>query len=177
MSKVRVEVNPLSPASIADAIDFLEAYKEKIEKATEELPRALSEIAAQSAQAIYDNSPYNIYLDGTSDTANISVTTEPTDDGWAVVASGEEVAFVEFGAGVYYNGDEPYLGTRPDGIVGIGEYGKGHGNQPAWGFEGGVTHGTPAANALYFAMRDAEDRIAEEAEKILGDKVGVYIDD
>ena len=187
MSKAKVLINPFSPGSIADAIDYLKEYKAKVERAAEELPKALAEVARESAQAHYDTAPYNVYTDGTFDKAQIVVETTPIENGTAVVASGEEVAFVEFGAGVWYNGEEGYFGTRPEGIVGIGEYGQGKGNQRGWGFTGmrqiGVdgkkiaTHGTPASNSLYFAMRDAEDSIQAEAEKILGDKVRVSIDD
>ena len=42
-----------------------------------------------------------------------------------ISASGEQVCFLEFGAGVYYNGMMNYPIPLPEGIVGIGEYGKG----------------------------------------------------
>ena len=36
------------------------------------------------------------------------VSVEPIKNGWKIVASGDSVFFIEFGAGVYFNGPEPY---------------------------------------------------------------------
>ena len=38
----------------------------------------------------------------------MSVDVEPIDGGYAIVAKGQAVAFIEFGAGVYHNPSEPY---------------------------------------------------------------------
>ena len=170
----------LDVRSIDAAIRKLNDYAARIKKLETELPRALCDIGQFKAQAIYDTAPYNVYLDGSSDKADIVVSVEPVEGGYVVKASGEAVCFVEFGAGVFYNGADAYQGTRPEGIVGIGEYGSGKGKRKAWGFpgmatyvdangktRGNATHGTPASNALYYASVDMRERIAEEARKIL----------
>lgn len=123
----------------------------------------LAEYGAEEARVRFAGAQY----DGTNDTR---VTVEPVPNGYKIIASGGSVFFIEFGAGVYYNGSEPYPEPRPAGIVGIGEYGKGKGKQNAWGFydDSGdlvVTRGNPAAMPMYHASRvmfqDVE-RIARE---------------
>ena len=107
------------------------------------------------------------FYDGEKD---VSVSVEPIENGWKIVASGQAVCFIEFGAGVYFNGAEPYPEPRPSGVVGIGEYGQGKGKRDMWGYydSGGnlvLTHGTPAAMPMHHAGRVMEqeiDRIARE---------------
>ena len=120
----------------------------------------------------YSNAVGNIFLSGSWETPLIDVHAEPIDGGWAVVANGEQVCFVEFGAGVYYNGDDSYLGERPEGIVGIGEYGEGKGKRPFWVYvdddgEKHYTQGTPANNTLFFTAQEMRSVIEEAARKIL----------
>lgn len=168
---MKIKVNPFSLVSIENAIKDVVAYKTKLEKLAEELPKALAEFGAEYAQASYDSNIHNVYWDGTSDPANITVTAVPSEHGWKVLAEGEEVCFVEFGAGVFFNADGGGLLERPPGVVGIGEYGQGNGQYDVWAFGTGknrkVTYGTPASNTLYFTAREIEDRIVETARRIL----------
>jgi hypothetical protein len=80
----------------------------------------------------------------------VSVRVDKTAQGYELVAEGEGVTFLEFGAGVHYNTPDPYSGERPPGIVGIGEYGHGYGKNKFWKYYGddGELHyswGNPAA--------------------------------
>lgn len=119
----------------------------------------------------------NAQYDGVNDA---EVTTEPTENGYRVVASGNAVAFIEFGTGVHYNADASYPIAKPSGIVGIGEYGKGQGKRDEWQYVGekgtnGVlssdnkvvtTHGNPAQMPMYHAlvaMQDEVERVVREA--------------
>ena len=104
-------------------------------------------------------------------TPPIDVTVKAEGDGYAVLAQGEQVAFVEFGAGVFYNGTESYLGTRPPEIVGIGEFGDHKGRQNVWGFYDEnhnlvLTRGNPPANAMYFGLEAVEKKVKEIAEAV-----------
>ena len=169
-----IKINPLSLASIEKAQAQLEAFKTKLKRLKNELPKALTEYGATVAKANFASAPYDILLSGSWSNANINVTAEQTDNGWRVLASGKEVCFVEFGAGVWYNGGgETYLGTRPNGVVGIGEYGSGHGKQNVWVFGTGedktFTQGTPASNAMYYTAEELKRRIVDEARRILND--------
>ena len=152
----------LSESSITAAIKELKAYQKWVDKKTKELCKRLAIIGAQEASVRFASAMY----DGTNDTV---IEVSPIDNGWAITASGQAVCFIEFGAGVYYNSPEPYPNPRPDGVVGIGEYGEGKGKRRAWGFydEGNlvVTHGNPAAMPMWYAteeMRRAVEKIARE---------------
>lgn len=169
---MKITINAFSLSSVKDAVLHLRKYAAKLKRLEEELPKALAEFGAVQAQAKYDAAPYNLRPSGWTDQPQITVTAEPAENGWRVRANGQEVCFVEFGAGVYYNGgNSSYLGTRPPGIVGIGEYGTGRGKQDMWAFGNPAewTHGTPASNSLYYTAREIEARIEETARKILND--------
>lgn len=180
MKPTTITVDVLSLKSIDKAIKDIEKYIEKIKRLETELPKVLAEFGREDAQMRFDYSVYDIYggsfgLEaGTGGGTDVEVRVEEIENGFAIVAEGEHVCFVEFGAGVFYNGEDAYLGERPEGIVGIGEFGQGKGKRKSWFFtdEFGVTHmsrGTPASNSMYFTMRDIEDRVAEEARRILND--------
>lgn len=159
----RVITVKLNTRSIKSAISELREYKTWVEQKTLELTRRLAELGAGEAQVRFMGAKYS----GAND-ATVSV--EPIDGGYKIVATGGSVFFIEFGAGVYYNGTEPYPEPRPPGVVGIGEYGKGFGKRKAWGFydDSGnlvITHGTPAAMPMLHAsrvMRQEIERIAKE---------------
>lgn len=153
----------LNTKSIAAAIKEVQDYKSWVARKTDELVRRLAEVGASEAKVRFAGAKYS----GDNDT---KVTVERTTNGYAITAAGGAVFFIEFGAGVYYNGTEPYPEPRPQGIVGIGEYGEGKGSRKAWGFydESGelvITHGTPAAMPMLHASRTMMqelNRIAQE---------------
>lgn len=123
----------------------------------------------RNAARIHFNAlPWQFMMDNP---APITVGVEREGDGYAVYAQGEQVAFIEFGTGVYYNGSESYLLKRPKEIAGIGEFGKHKGMQNTWGYysENGnlqLTHGNPPANAMYYASEDVRSKIMEIAEEV-----------
>ena len=159
----RVIKASLNTRSLDAAIREVKAYKRWAQQKTQELTRRLAEIGAAEARVRFAGAQY----DGTNDAA---VSVEAITNGYKIVAEGGSVFFIEFGAGVFYNGTEPYPEPRPAGVVGIGEYGQGKGKRKAWGFydESGelvITHGTPAAMPMLHAgrtMRQEVERIARE---------------
>lgn len=176
--KTKITINALSMTSIYDALFNLEQFRKRLERLVNELPQALATYGMIGASVRFAEAPRDILLSGSWSYPNIMVTAEPftgeEKSGWRVLANGEEVCFVEFGAGVYYNGgNASYLGRRPKGIVGIGRYGKGQGKQDVWVFkkngEKFFTQGTPASNALYYTGQEIRRRIEEEARRILNE--------
>ena len=168
-----VDVNVFDYASVSRAKRRLDTYLDLKEKA-DELCRRLAELGCTRAKLDFSNAIY----DGEND---VEVNIKPIDNGYAVVASGNAVMFIEFGAGVYYNGSGSYPGELEPGVVGIGEYGQGRGKNNWWYYSGplgngtgepstkvpglNITHGNPPAAAMYHAKRevqDAKDRIANE---------------
>jgi hypothetical protein len=152
--------------SIDNAITELKAFRDSLDGKKDKLLKELANIGVKEASVRFTTAMY----DGVNDS---SVSLETTKGGYAVVAKGRAVAFIEFGAGVYHNPGEPYPNPRPEGIVGIGEYGKGHGKRQAWGFknESGelvITHGNPAAMPMWYASEEMRSKIQKIAQEVFG---------
>jgi hypothetical protein len=156
----------LSESSISQAIKEAKAYKKWVDEKTKLLIEKLALIGAQEASVRFAGAIY----DGNND---VEVTVSPIENGWQISAKGQAVAFLEFGAGVYHNPSEPYPNPRPDGIVGIGEYGQGKGKQKSWGYyddtgELVVTHGNPATLAMWYATQEMEREVIRIAKEVFG---------
>lgn len=155
----KVIIMDLSVSSIENAIKELKAFRDSIEIKKRSLLKGLGEIGVREASVRFTTAIY----DGVNDS---DVTLEPISDGYCIKAEGKAVAFIEFGAGVYHNPSEPYPNPRPSGIVGIGEYGKGHGKRQAWGFRDDsgelvITHGNPAAMPMWYASDEMRKAIVK----------------
>lgn len=166
MSVAKVIKMSLSTKSIGQAIRELKAYRDSLEQRKEQLLEELAKIGVREASVRFTTAIY----DGVNDS---DVTLESIANGYQIVAEGKAVAFIEFGAGVYHNPTEPYPNPRPDGIVGIGEYGKGYGKRQAWGFkdESGelvITHGNPAAMPMWYASEEMRNSILKIARRVFG---------
>ena len=149
----------LDVVSIDSAIKELKAYRDSLDGKKDKLLEELANIGVREASVRFTTAMY----DGVNDS---SVTLEVINDGYAIVAEGQAVAFIEFGAGVYHNSGEPYPDPRPEGIVKIGEYGKGHGKRQAWGFRDDsgelvITHGNPAAMPMWYASEEMRKAIVK----------------
>ena len=165
MAKKIIKIH-LDPYSIDDAIKEIRTYRNSLNTWKDKLVRKLSEIGVRVASVRFTSAMY----DGTNDT---SVNLTITKNGCVIEAKGKAVAFIEFGAGVYHNSGEPYPNPRPEGIVGIGEYGKGRGKRQAWGFKDDsgelvITHGNPAAMPLWYASEEMRSKLQQIAEEVFG---------
>lgn len=153
----------LSEKSISDAIKRIEQYEKWISEKTELLSEKLAEAGMKEARIRFEAAA----------PGEVKTSVEKTQNGWKIVASGDSVCFIEFGAGIHYNSDGDYPLKKPQGVVGIGEYGQGKGKQNAWGYydEGHnliITHGTPAAMPMYFAGKEMEQKISQIAKEVFG---------
>lgn len=152
----------LNPKSIESAIRSVKAYSKWVEAKKKELMEQLAYIGAKEATVRFGSA----YFSGDKD---ISVTVDPIPNGYKITAKGSAVFFIEFGAGVYYNGSEPYPEPRPQGIVGIGEYGEGKGKNDYWfAPKIGFTRGTPAAMPMYHASQEMRNEIYRIAKEVFG---------
>ena len=156
----------LSSKSIQSAIAELRSYRDSLDAKMGKLLEELANIGVKEASVRFTTAIY----DGVNDS---HVTLETIPNGYSIVAEGRAVAFIEFGAGVYHNPGEPYPNPRPDGIVGIGEYGKGYGKRQAWGFrdENGelvITHGNPAAMPMWYASEEMRSSILQKFKEVFG---------
>lgn len=92
-----------------------------------------------------------------------------------LIVEGQDIAFIEFGAGVHYNGP---VGQSPNpkgqelGLT-IGSYGNGKGAKDTWVYQGNngdwiVTHGTKATMPLYSASLEIINNIVLIAKEVFG---------
>ena len=92
-----------------------------------------------------------------------------------LIVEGKELLFIEFGAGVYYNGaagTSPHPKGEEFGYV-IGSYGKGHGVQKVWGYyaDSGeliLTHGVEATMPVYKASLEIAQNVVKIAKQVFG---------
>lgn len=174
MSVPKVIKMSLSASSIKDAIAELKSFKASLEQKKNKLLEKLADIGLREASIRFTTAIY----DGVNDS---HVTLKPIDNGYAILAEGNAVAFIEFGAGVYHNPGEPYPNPRPKGIVGIGEYGEGHGKQQSWYYNGEPgtngeiqpngavkTRGNPAAMPMWYASEEMQDNVAKIFKEVFG---------
>ena len=154
----------LDSKDINRAIKELKAYKKEFLEKEKRLLKGLAEIGLKEASVRFTTAMY----DGVND---VSVRLDTANNGYAIVADGNAVAFIEFGAGVYHNTSEPYPNPRPNGIVGIGEYGKGYGKRKAWGYRNEndelvITRGNPAAMPMWYASEEIKSSILKVVREV-----------
>ena len=156
----------LDKQGIDKAIKDLKQYKAEFLEREKRLIEGLAEIGLKEASVRFTTAMY----DGTND---VSVRLDGKNNRYVIVAEGEAVAFIEFGAGVYHNTGEPYPNPRPEGIVGIGEYGKGKGKRKAWGYlddnnEVVITRGNPAAMPIWYASEEIKSSVLRVVKEVFG---------
>lgn len=177
-------INPLDYQSVANAAKRVRNYCDKdLPEKANMLSKRIAEQCKGSASVYFTSAVYDLHAKTHQpmEKANITVTMRKIGKGvkspqYVVTARGKAVAFVEFGAGVYFNGngsDRP----RPEGIVGIGEYGKGHGKQWSWAYRTGkfrkgggqevrITAGTPAQPGMWLAAKEAREKLVNIAREV-----------
>lgn len=161
----KLVINVEDPTSIRSAINRIETIKKRLER-VDEYTKRLADIGVKVATEAFTSA-----LSNPDFTSSVSVTAIPDGNGGYVIrAEGDEVAFIEFGTGVYYNGSGSYPGDLPAGVSKIGDYGQGKGSRRAWGYYAGgdksnlvITHGHYRSAGMY----NAEKAMAEEAVSII----------
>ena len=118
----------LSDAGLRDAERQIQEYKTTLNKKAQEFAKALAQKGIDVATVRFANAQYA----GDND---VTVEHDPvqTPNGFAIVAHGKAVAFIEFGTGVMHSA---YGGELPDGVDEHGTYGKGNGQHKRWYYYG-----------------------------------------
>lgn len=147
MPSIKIDLTVAGIDSVIRKLDALENALKDLSNPVEDL-LALGET---EATAVLANA--HATFPGPRDS---TVSSRPSGNRGTVEMSGKGAPFIEFGAGVHYNGNESYPLPRPNGIVGIGEYGQGQGKQDMWQYGHKWTHGNPAQKPLYFAALTME---------------------
>lgn len=172
----------LSESGIQRLIDQLEEYSKSLESKAQRLRERIAEVIRWSAEDGFTTAlTSDIFTGGEPPLSDVMVTVEDDGDLTIVIAQGEQAVFIEFGAGVYYNGGEGMVGKSPHewgeekGFL-IGEYGIGHGKQNVWALPGStreepiLTHGTPAAMPMYHGVQDALAVMADLAREVFSEE-------
>ena len=147
---------------VMDAASFLRNYDNALEDKCRDLCQRLADIGVIVAKAAYNTIAY-------TGNREYEVMVEPTEKGCAVVADGETVLFLEFGAGVTYGCGHP---KAQEFGMGPGTYPPTNPNNPhwkdpnGWYIPGGEhTYGNAPSMGMYFAgktMREQIETIARE---------------
>lgn len=157
MRKIAIE---LSPGSCQQAIAELKAYKKQIDPKVEEVCKRLAMLGRDTAQAFFD-----IAGEGNG---GVTVTAEPCENGWKIVASGHDVYFIEFGTGDAVS--DHYLASVP---LYPGSWSEGHAQkyttQGYWYYNKVRYTETPA----YMPMFNAEKEIRLNAKRIVREVFGI----
>ena len=153
----------LDSAGIQQGIRELREYQDRLRGKCEELARRLADMGAVLASIEFSRVPYM----GPKD-VNIAVE-QRTDNSYAIVASGETVLILEFGAGIRYGNGHPQAA----------EFGYGPGTYPGqthamdengWWIPkdkgGGHTYGNPPSMAMYLTGKELRDRLEEIAREV-----------
>ena len=149
-------------------------YKQEILQKTELLREKVAERLADEAKNGFSGAVVDDLTRGGQRFAQVDVSVDNRGSVTVVVASGEDVVWVEFGAGVYHNGS-PGSSPHPHGAelgMTIGGFGKGNGKKEVWGFyeegELKLTRGTPARMPMALAVTTVCNDIQAIAKEVFG---------
>ena len=151
--------------SIDDIIKGLEDYKKSLKAKADALVKALAEAGCEAVTVTYAGTRYK----GPRDE---NVTVEERGEGkYAIVASGQTVLFVEFGAGVYLGGGHPQASEFGYGPATYP--GQVHAEDPrGWWLPkeagGGHTYGNAPSAAMYHTAKSLREMLLQAARGVFG---------
>lgn len=165
----------LSTESLSNLLKELKAYEKRIKENEWELANKVGEFAREDAQKGFDSAIAYVGEQGSMERASgISVNYTKARGGIGkVIATGDEAPFVEFGAGVHFNGS---VGTSPHPVGGklgmtIGSYRPNSlGRFDSWKLPkrmgGERTYGTPTQAPMWNAARVTTQKIPSIAKEV-----------
>ena len=159
MRKIILE---LSPSSCQNAINELKDYNKKVRSACKEVCKRLAEIGAKEAQRVFAKGAQ----EGNGDTV-VKIRSIPS--GYAIVASGEDVYFVEFGTGIDATSTHGFNVSVP---IYPGSYSENNAQQYStvgyWWYRNTKYDGTPAYMPMYYAEKAIRANVNRVAREVLG---------
>ena len=168
-----ITIDIFNPASIDAAVKDIRDYADWVKRKTDELRERVAYFIAKDASAVFNTAVADDLIGEGAVIGSVNVVVEDNGNMTLVIANGEDAVFMEFGAGVYYNGG---VGSSPNplgAVLGytIGSYGKGNGAKSVWGFKGEdgtlhLTHGVPASMPLYRALQSVVNDIEQIAREV-----------
>ena len=168
-----ITIDIFNPASIDAAVKEIRDYADWVKRKTDELRERVAYFIAKDASAVFNTAVADDLIGEGAVIGSVNVVVEDNGNMTLVIANGEDAVFMEFGAGVYYNGG---VGSSPNPLGAalgytIGSYGKGNGAKAVWGFNGEdgtlhLTHGVPASMPLYRALQSVVNDIEQIAREV-----------
>jgi hypothetical protein len=168
-----ITIDIFNPASIDAAVKEIRDYADWVKRKTNELRERVAYFIAKDASAVFNTAVADDLIGEGAVIGSVNVVVEDNGNMTLVIANGEDAVFMEFGAGVYYNGG---VGSSPNPLGAalgytIGSYGKGNGAKAVWGFKGEdgalhLTHGVPASMPLYRALQSVVNDIEQIAREV-----------
>lgn len=180
-----IHIDLFDPISIENAVREIREYSEWVTRKAAELQERVAELIRHHAETDFSGAIASdtfrvrdgkyTYSEGPI-LANVSVTIDHHNGMTLVVTHGSDAVWIEFGAGVHYNGS---VGNYPNplaasaGMFAIGTYGEGNGAKESWGYIGEdgkvhITRGTPASMPLYRAVQGVSRDIVRIAREVFG---------
>ena len=164
MKRLNYSVN-----NIDGLIKCLEDYSKSIETKGELFVRRLAEIGLPVIDATVASTK------GDADTGYNKSYIEVEGNTARLIFEGNDVLFIEFGAGVHYNGEagkSPHPKGAEFGYT-IGSYGEGHGKQDSWFYRDETgslwrSFGTEASMPMYKASMEIVTNIRRIANEVFG---------
>lgn len=172
---MKITIDGLSEKSLLDAAQQVERYRKRMLAKNREFIKALTQAGIK---VIYQN----LVGEGDSEPPTLA-----TDNPYVMVGSadgkmratlklrGKDVAFVEFGAGIFYNQVPAGSSPNPLGVqlgFTIGSYGQGNGAYDYWFYEKDgqtfMSQGTQATMPLYKADMEIRQRYIDIAKSVFG---------
>ena len=160
-------------SNLEDAADALRNYADSLEKKTEKIIKNTLNAGAEMARlelrsGVYDFDSVDVF--GTYE----SIVAYQPDRLSGGISAGKDAVWIEFGTGVMSNWGSPHPKKAACGMVGWGEYGKGHGaDVNGWYFPTypGMKHtfGTTMNPFMYHASRYMKSQIADIAREVFNE--------
>lgn len=163
----------LDSADIFRVVDKLNAYEHRLREKANKICERLSFIGAWEATTGFSQAIY----DGDKD---FDVRVDPVENGFEIIADGETVLFLEFGAGITYGYGHPQAtefgmgpGTwpYPHGMPVHGKWMWNWENPNGWYFTDGAgekhhTYGNAPAMPMYNTAKDLRSKVEEVAREV-----------
>lgn len=169
--KKKIKMN-LSVSSVENAIKQIEEYKQSLDSKTRLLMEELGKIGIEKIESAMTN------ITGDSSPEHYAYVKLNSFGSYAratIILQGKDIAFIEFGAGINYNGavGSGHGFGEKLGYT-IGSYGKGQGANESWTYfdeEQGrfrTSKGTKAAMPMYTADEWIRKELIRIAKKVFG---------
>jgi hypothetical protein len=159
-----ITIDIFNPASVDAAVKDIRDYSKWVQKKTKELSKRLAAIGVTLAAIEYSRVPYHGLKD-----VNLSIEVGAKPNQYDIVAAGETVLILEFGAGVTYGYGHPQPSVEGT-PMGPGTYPseKGHWDDPkGWYIPGGEhTYGNPPSMAMYLTAKELRNRLLEVVQEV-----------